>query len=229
MAVLSLYLKSPYLERWSLYWNKVWGGGGGVGSIYKCHLTNVGNPIVEIRRSYDRLISTMGYPILVRWHLYIESGPWGSVNKCWWMIFPILITMYLSHICCLMVVARCVWRAYWSLSPGGSVVLAWHLKISRHCNKAVSWMPTISGQQTFPIRVIGDDAANVSPMSWPCLRWWHDWRDVSLRQTSMASQRKRNYNLCTTVDVNPGSRSYHLMNKMFLFWFQINGLLMKNG
>ena len=59
----------------------------------------MGNPIVEIRRSYDRLISTMGFPILnwiglhlfnddtrpsghisrpkflVRWHLYIESGP----------------------------------------------------------------------------------------------------------------------------------------------------------
>ena len=25
----------------------------------------------------DRLISTMGFPILVRWHLYIESGPWS--------------------------------------------------------------------------------------------------------------------------------------------------------
>ena len=30
---------------------------------------------MEIRRSYDRLISTMGFPILVRWHLYIESAP----------------------------------------------------------------------------------------------------------------------------------------------------------
>ena len=35
------------------------------------------NPIVEIRRSYGRLISTMGFPILVRWHLYIESGLWN--------------------------------------------------------------------------------------------------------------------------------------------------------
>ena len=26
--------------------------------------------------SLDRLISTMGFPILVRWHLYIEPGPW---------------------------------------------------------------------------------------------------------------------------------------------------------
>ena len=29
---------------------------------------------MEIRRSDDRLISTMGFPILVRWNLYIESG-----------------------------------------------------------------------------------------------------------------------------------------------------------
>ena len=30
---------------------------------------------MEIRRSYDRLISTLGFPLLVRWHLFIESGP----------------------------------------------------------------------------------------------------------------------------------------------------------
>ena len=36
----------------------------------------IGNPIVEIKRSYDRLISTMGFPIPIRRHLYIESGPW---------------------------------------------------------------------------------------------------------------------------------------------------------
>ena len=30
---------------------------------------------MEIRRSYDRLISTIGFPILVRCHLYIELGP----------------------------------------------------------------------------------------------------------------------------------------------------------
>ena len=36
---------------------------------------SIGNPIVEKRRSYDCLISTMGFPILIKWHLYIESGP----------------------------------------------------------------------------------------------------------------------------------------------------------
>ena len=47
----------------------------GADSIKRCHLTGIENPIVEIRRSSDRLISKMGFPILVRWHLYIESGP----------------------------------------------------------------------------------------------------------------------------------------------------------
>ena len=48
----------------------------GADSIQRCHLTCIGNLIVEIRRSFDRLISTMGFPILVRWHLYTESGSW---------------------------------------------------------------------------------------------------------------------------------------------------------
>ena len=30
---------------------------------------------MEIRRSYDRLISTLGFLILVRWHLYFETVP----------------------------------------------------------------------------------------------------------------------------------------------------------
>ena len=30
---------------------------------------------MEIRRSYDHLVSTMGFPILARRYLYIESGP----------------------------------------------------------------------------------------------------------------------------------------------------------
>ena len=54
----------------------------GADSIQRFHLTSIGNPIVAIRRSYDRLISTMGFPILVRWHLYIESGPsWISMTE----------------------------------------------------------------------------------------------------------------------------------------------------
>ena len=36
------------------------------------------NPIVEIRRSYDRLISRMGFPIQ---HSDTESGPWVSLRN----------------------------------------------------------------------------------------------------------------------------------------------------
>ena len=49
--------------------------GLGPDSIKRWNLTSIGNPIVEIRWSYDCLISTMGFPILGRWHLYIEAGP----------------------------------------------------------------------------------------------------------------------------------------------------------
>ena len=47
----------------------------GADSIQTWHLSSIGNPIVEIRRSYDRLISTKVFPILVRCCLYIEPGP----------------------------------------------------------------------------------------------------------------------------------------------------------
>ena len=43
-----------------------------------CNLTSLGDPIVEIRWSKDRLISTMGFPILLRRHLYIES--WSRIR-----------------------------------------------------------------------------------------------------------------------------------------------------
>ena len=51
---------------------------------------------MEIRRYYNRLISTMEFPIRVRWHLYIESGLWWpllgrlklvqvtATNLTWW-------------------------------------------------------------------------------------------------------------------------------------------------
>ena len=43
----------------AMFYSSCGGGGGG-------HLTSIGNPIVEIRRIYDGLISTIGFPILVR-------------------------------------------------------------------------------------------------------------------------------------------------------------------
>ena len=43
---------------------------------------------MEIRRSYDRLIATVGFPILIRRHLYIESGPrcYSDRDKGWGLV-----------------------------------------------------------------------------------------------------------------------------------------------
>ena len=38
---------------------------------------------MEIRWSYGRLISKMGFPIWVQWPLYIESGPGSCDNGSW--------------------------------------------------------------------------------------------------------------------------------------------------
>ena len=48
----------------------------GADSIKRYYLTSIGTPVVKIRRSHDRLICTMGFSMLVRWHLYVESWPW---------------------------------------------------------------------------------------------------------------------------------------------------------
>ena len=47
----------------------------GPDSISRWHLTSIGDTIADIKRSLDSLISRMEFPILVRRHLYIESGP----------------------------------------------------------------------------------------------------------------------------------------------------------
>ena len=72
-------------------------------SIKRGCLTHIGNPIVEIRWSYDHLFSTMGFPILVRRHLYIESGPSSphSMRPHLYHI-PIGYFMLKSTISCLM-------------------------------------------------------------------------------------------------------------------------------
>ena len=70
----------------------------GPDSIKRYRLTSIGNPIVEIRRSYDHLISTMGFPILVRWYLYIESGPWPvQMGPVKWQPYLELPSWYHIH------------------------------------------------------------------------------------------------------------------------------------
>ena len=44
-------------------------------SIQRCHFTSIGNRIVEIRRSLDRIISTMAFSLSVSWHPFNEQPP----------------------------------------------------------------------------------------------------------------------------------------------------------
>ena len=54
-----------------------------VPSQYKNGLSRYGVSIMKIRRSSDRVIFIIGIPLLVRRHLYIESGaPYSYQNQC---------------------------------------------------------------------------------------------------------------------------------------------------
>ena len=86
-------VKRPFKSGKMFSYFCIWATGGfwtfilpGADSIWRCRLISIGIPIVEIRRPYDHLISTMGIPIPGRWHLYIESGPrtvWHVLPPCW--------------------------------------------------------------------------------------------------------------------------------------------------
>ena len=52
----------------------------GAGSVQSCHLTSMRNPIMEIKQSNHCLISTMGFALLVKWHLYYTPQQWSC---CW--------------------------------------------------------------------------------------------------------------------------------------------------
>ena len=90
-----LYKDSLYSERLSLhiYMYMKW--------LIQYKDASIENPIVQIRRFYNSFISTTGFPILVnewlsltaflrqptlvRWHLYVESGPrcvYGLSSPC---------------------------------------------------------------------------------------------------------------------------------------------------
>ena len=69
--------------------------------IYWCRIGSIGNPIVKIRRSQNRLISAMGFPILVRRYLYIESGSWcicrASFSRFGLMSPMLYLYVYISY------------------------------------------------------------------------------------------------------------------------------------
>ena len=60
-------------------------------------LTCIGNPIVEIKQSWDRLIIIMGFPILISGHFYFKSVPGDSmagVAECWNILWIQNISKY---------------------------------------------------------------------------------------------------------------------------------------
>ena len=87
-----LYKDSLYSERLSLHIYMKW--------LIQYKDASIENPIVQIRRFYNSFISTTGFPILVnewlsltaflrqptlvRWHLYVESGP-----RCIWAVLTL--------------------------------------------------------------------------------------------------------------------------------------------
>ena len=46
----------------------------------------MGIPMLKTRQSQDRLIFNIGIPILVRWHLYIDTTPWSCASSFRWCV-----------------------------------------------------------------------------------------------------------------------------------------------
>ena len=69
-----------YSFQWTELLQYSWKWPVGWFNIKECHLTSIGNPIVEIRWSSDRLISTMGFPILVTWLLSNSIWAQGQLS-----------------------------------------------------------------------------------------------------------------------------------------------------
>ena len=74
--------------------------------IQRHHLTHIGNLTVDIWQSCNCIISTMGFPKLVRWHLYIQSGfsylifRWTKwQHALYWPTDWILYKKYTDHYC----------------------------------------------------------------------------------------------------------------------------------
>ena len=101
-------------------------------SIWKCHLTNIGNPIVEIRRSWNRLISTLEFPILIGCDLYIELvslDKWGWIYRCNWRY----------QVC--IVVSRCLSLVIWIKKVRS---LSTHLRLAFMHGYLIFWLVVVT-------------------------------------------------------------------------------------
>ena len=108
-----------------------------------------GIPMLEITRSRNRLIFRIGIPILVRWHLYIETAPWAPdcnqlVWRAVWMnvsnATPKASDIYktpVHFINGISIVIQIRWKFRFSLA---SILTKWSLHAFVHATTAVlSW------------------------------------------------------------------------------------------
>ena len=112
---------------------------------------------MEIRRSYDRLISTIGFALLVRWRVYIESGS-SMLTVLGLKMGPVSISEKTSYckISWSLEAARFVFRivrSLWNLTGTSAAVLPMCLsncKAIRQFKVPISWLRdfTISYEKT---------------------------------------------------------------------------------
>ena len=140
---------------------------------------------MEIRRSYDRLISTMGCPILVRQHPYIESGPRLQRVK---IIFPVIwpcvchetrsphfqpLPQHPLSIIVIQMIYSC-WFSWWgSICPQFGVVdglpgltpgMTWKTWLSDQSWSSMTWM------DNFVIFFVNWN----EEILWTSLHWWQE-------------------------------------------------------
>ena len=100
---------------------------------------------MEIRRSYDRLISPMGFPILVRLHLYIESGRWWIETPCYSCDIPLIFDLFCS---------RSLWRWLHQRADAPAPGLGGpHVSTSCDCPlRRLPSLPLVYGRETMESR-----------------------------------------------------------------------------
>ena len=92
------------------YWVQcLWHGQSpGAVSIWRCHLTSIGIPMLLIRGSRDRLIFNIGIPYLERPSLYWYGAlvPWWEIHRCF-IVHMFLLLRHLFIMNTLRMVAVC--------------------------------------------------------------------------------------------------------------------------
>ena len=132
---------------------------------------------MQIKRSYDRLISTMGFPILVRRHLYFESG---LTRFCRHMLVEFRIRNMLEVCLPLITQHPQCWNIltpfqYKVVSPGVGISI---LKVSW------SW----------------DQRRNIKVVLW---RWmWYQWSESANQVQINAKQKNRDFYLSFATLIN---------------------------